>query len=264
MKHVGIRLVGGLSMAALSTAFASSCSLPLRTMSAASPPATYAAPAPLPTGRIAQVEFGRPAAFAQCMPPACLAVTPKTLAIESPPAPATSAPVNAVLSLAAGEAIVASGPSPSPPAAPDVASNSAPTAALLTRQVIVHFGFGDASLSANAQTLIDQVARQLPSARRIAISGRTDSVGSQQSNQALAVARANAVRDHLRARYPHLAPAVTNERDFPVPSQPQCGDRHSSATMGSSNFHQLTRKGKSCPLSSLESISPRMYLHCTA
>ena len=213
MKRAGIRLVGGLSLAALSTAFASSCSSPLRTLSAASPPTTYAAPAPapLPTGRIAQVEFGRPAAFAQCMPPACLAVTPKTLAIKSPPAPATSAPVNAVLSLAAGEAIVASGPSPSPPAAPDVASNSAPTAALLTRQVIVHFGFGDASLSANARKLIDQVAGQLPSARRIAISGRTDSVGSQQSNQALAVARANAVRDHLRARYPHLAPAVTLE-----------------------------------------------------
>ena len=215
MNRVGIRLVGGLSLAALSTAFASSCSLPLRTLSAPSPPATYAAPAFAPTGRIAQVEFGRHAAFAQCVAPACLVVTPKTLAIELRPAPATSAPINPVLSLAAGEAIVASGLPPSPPAAPDVASNpapnSAPTAALLTRQVIVHFGFGDASLSANARTLIDQVAGQSPSARRIAISGRTDSVGSQQSNQALAVARANAVREHLRARYPHLAPAVTLE-----------------------------------------------------
>ena len=217
MKHVGIRLVGGLSLAALSTAFASSCSSPLRTLSAASPPAAYATPtptpAPAPTGRITQVEFGRHAAFAQCMPPACLAVTPKTLAIDTSLAPATSPPINPVLSLAAGEGIVANGPPPSPAAAPDVAPNStpnsAPTAALLTRQVIVHFGFGDASLSANARTLIDQVAGQLPSARRIAISGRTDSVGSQQSNQALAVARANAVRDHLRARYPQLAPAVT-------------------------------------------------------
>ena len=215
MKHVGIRLVGGLSLAALSTAFASSCSSPLRTLSAASPPATYAVPvpAPAPTGRFAQIAFGRHAAFARCTPPACLAVTPKTLAVEVPPTPASSAPVNAVLSLAAGEVIVANGPSPA--AAPDVAPNSAPisapTAALLTRQVIVHFGFGDASLSTTARTLIDQVAGQLPSARRIAISGRTDSVGSQQSNQALAVARANAVRDHLRARYPHLDPAVTLE-----------------------------------------------------
>ena len=215
MKRVGIRLVGGLGLAALSTAFASSCSLPRRTLSAPSPPATYAAPAPLPTGRIAQVEFGRHAAFAQCVAPACLDVTPKTLAIETLLAPATSPPINPVLSLAAGEGIVANGPPPSPAAAPDVAPNStpnsAPTAAPLTRQVIVHFGFGDASLSANARTLIDQVAVQLPSARRIAISGRTDSVGSQQSNQAVAVARANAVRDHLRARYPHLAPAVTLE-----------------------------------------------------
>ena len=213
MKRVGIRLVGGLSLAALSTAFASSCSLPLRTLSVASPPATHAVPAPAPTGRIVQVEFGRQAAFAQCMPPACLAVTPKTLAVEASTAPATSAPVDAVLSLAAGEVIVVNGPSPA--AAPDVAPNSAPisapTAALLTRQVIVHFGFGDASLSANASTLIDQVAGQLPSARRITIGGRTDSVGSQQSNQAVAVARANAVGDHLRARFPHLTPAVTLE-----------------------------------------------------
>jgi outer membrane protein OmpA-like peptidoglycan-associated protein len=77
--------------------------------------------------------------------------------------------------------------------------------------VIVHFGFGDASLTATARAQIDEVARSLPSASRIAISGRTDSVGSPQSNQTLAVARANAVRDHLRTRYPHLASAVTLE-----------------------------------------------------
>jgi outer membrane protein OmpA-like peptidoglycan-associated protein len=75
----------------------------------------------------------------------------------------------------------------------------------------VHFAFGDASLTATARAQIDEVAGSLPSASRIAISGRTDSVGSPQSNQTLAVARANAVRDHLRNRYPHLASAVTLE-----------------------------------------------------
>ena len=40
---------------------------------------------------------------------------------------------------------------------------------------------------------------------------------------------------------------LTNERDFPVPSYPRSGNRHRSATMGSANSHQLTRKGKSWP-----------------
>ena len=73
----------------------------------------------------------------------------------------------------------------------------------------MHFGFGDASLTATKRAQIDEVAGSLPSAVRIAISGRTDSVGAPRSNQTLAVARANAVRDYLRARYPHLATAMT-------------------------------------------------------
>lgn len=213
MKRASVRLVGGLSLVATSMALGSSCSSPLPTPSAASPPTAYGAV--VPTGQITQVDFGRYAAFAQCMPPTCLVITPKTLAIEAPPAPAASLPVNSVLSLAAGEAIVTSGPPPSPPEASVSALNSAPnpppTAVQSTRQVIVHFAFGGASLSADARTAIDQVAGQLPSARRIAISGRTDSVGSQQSNQALAIARANTVRGYLHDRYPHLTPAVTLE-----------------------------------------------------
>ncbi|MBX9794569.1 MAG: OmpA family protein [Burkholderiaceae bacterium] len=211
MKRGGIRLMGGLSVAALSTAFASSCSSPPRTPSASAPLSTYAAPSPLPTGRIAQMEFGRRAAFAQCVSPACPAVTPKTLAMEPPAGPATLSSGNPGSSLTAGEAFVTSGGAPSPLAAPGVTLSSAATAAKSTRQVIVHFGFGDASLTATARAQIDEVAASLPSAVRIAISGRTDSVGSPQSNQTLAVARANAVRDHLRTRYPHLAPAVTLE-----------------------------------------------------
>ena len=37
----------------------------------------------------------------------------------------------------------------------------------------------------------------------------------------------------------------TNERDFSIPSEPRCGNRQRSATMGSANFHQLTWTGKS-------------------
>jgi outer membrane protein OmpA-like peptidoglycan-associated protein len=209
MKRGGIRLVGGLSVAALSTAFASSCSSPPRTPTASAPLSAYAVPSPLPTGRIAQMEFGRRAAFAQCVSPVCPALTPKTLAMEPPVGPATLSSSNPGSSLAAGEAFVTSGGAHSPLAPPFGTLSSAATAAKSTRQVIVHFGFGDASLTATARAQIDEVARSLPSASRIAISGRTDSVGSPQSNQTLAVARANAVRDHLRTRYPHLASAVT-------------------------------------------------------
>lgn len=210
MKRGGIRLVGGLSVAALSTALASSCSSPPRTPSASAPLSAYAAPSTQQTGRIAQMEFGRRAAFARCVSPACPAVTPKTLAMEPPAGPATLSSSNPGSSLTAGEAFVTSGGAPSPLAAP-VETLSSAAAAKSTRQVIVHYGFGDASLSATARTQIDEVAGSMPSANRIAISGRTDSVGSPQSNQALAAARANAVRDHLRARYPHLATAVTLE-----------------------------------------------------
>ena len=209
MKRGSIRLGGGLSVAALSTAFASSCSSPPRTPSASSPLSAYAAPSTQPIERIAQMEFGRRAAFAQCVSPPCPAVTPKTLAMEPPTGPPTLSSSNPGSSLAAGAAFVTSGRAPSPLTAPVETPSSAATAAKSTRQVIVHFGIGDASLTATARAQIDEVSSSMPSANRIAISAHTDGVGSPQSNQTLAVARANAVRDHLRARYPHLAAAVT-------------------------------------------------------
>jgi outer membrane protein OmpA-like peptidoglycan-associated protein len=211
MKRSGVRLVGGLSAAALSTAFAASCSVPPRAPSAAKASSAPTVSAPVTAGRIVQMEFGRRASFAQCVSPACPAVTPKTLATEPPAGPSTPSSSNPGSSLAAGEVFVttASPPAPAAPAAGAPISDSAPTQS--TRQVVVHFGFGDASLATAARAQIDEVARSLPSASRIAIIGRTDSVGSPQNNQTLAVARANAVRDHLRTRYPHLAPAVTLE-----------------------------------------------------
>ena len=211
MNRGGIRVVGGLSVAVLSTAFASSCSSPPRTPTASAPLSAYAAPSSLPTGRIAQLEFGRRAAFARCVSSACFAVTPKTLAMEPAAIPATLSSSNPGSSLTAGDAFVTSGGAPSPLAAPVETLNSAAAAAKSTRQAIVHFGFGDASLTATARSQIDEVARSLLSARRIAVSGRTDSVGSPRSNQTLAVARANAVRDHLRAHYPNLATTVALE-----------------------------------------------------
>lgn len=163
------------------------------------------------TGRISQVEFGRQAAFAQCLSPACPAVTPKTLALDAQPFTSAHWPMDTSASLSEGEALVPA-PVATGPTTPAVAkAKPAQPGELLTRQVVVHFAFGDASLSPAARALIDEVAEPLATVRRIAISGRTDSVGPRQSNQWLATARANAVRDHLRSRHPHLAPAVTLE-----------------------------------------------------
>lgn len=192
----------------VSSALASSCSLLTHAPSAVT--ASDARSVNTSSGRITQVEFGRQAAFAQCVPPACPAVTPKTLALEAQATPEPSRPIDTASTLAEREALVLGGAAASPaPAA--IKATAAQPHEPLTRQVVVHFAFGDATLTSAARALIDEVANPLASARRIAITGRTDGVGPQQSNQLLAMARANAVRDHLRARYPHLAAVVTLE-----------------------------------------------------
>ena len=207
MTRTGMRLTGALGLVALSAALASSCSVPLRRDADARLTARSAAPTP--ARHIAQLDFGPRAAFATCLPPACPAVTPKTLANDGPMVMPVSRPIEPAASLKSGESLVASNPRPVSPVAPPVAPRHEGKAEPSTKQVIVHFGFGSAALSLDARASIDDAAVTLSAARRVAISGRTDSVGPPEVNQVLALARANAVRDHLRARHPHLAPTVT-------------------------------------------------------
>lgn len=209
MKPDGIRCIGSLAAAATSAALASSCTAPMQAAVDATPPAARSANGT--TRQIAQIEFGRQAGFARCLPPACPAVTPKTLALDVPPARSEPLPIDTAASLTEGEALVPATEAVVPTAPTMAKANAAQPDEPLTRQVVVHFAFGDATLSPAARAQIDEVAKPLTSARRIAISGRTDSLGPLQSNQLLATARANAVRDHLRARYPRLAPAATLE-----------------------------------------------------
>lgn len=112
-------------------------------------------------------------------------------------------------SLGRGETVLPAEPSGDIPSVPATRVTNRPEAASASRQVAVHFAFSNASLSPTARDLIDQAAEAAPTARRVAISGRTDSVGPPQVNQKLALARAGAVREHLRARHPRLAPALT-------------------------------------------------------
>lgn len=208
MKPDGIHWIGSLAAAAASTALASSCTSPMQAPVDATPAAARSAN--VTTGQIAQIEFGRQAGFARCLPPACPAITPKTLALDVSPALSNPRPIDTAASLTEGEALVPAAAA-LPPEPPAFAAQAAQPDEASTRQVVVHFAFGDATLTPTARALIDEVAKPLTSVRRIAISGRTDSLGSPQSNHLLAAERANAVRDHLRVRYPHLAPAVTLE-----------------------------------------------------
>lgn len=68
--------------------------------------------------------------------------------------------------------------------------------------VMVHFASGSATLSASGKAVLDQALPAARQADRIVIAGRTDNVGSNRTNQALALARARAVRDYLHARLP--------------------------------------------------------------
>lgn len=208
MKPEGIRWIGSLAAAAASAALASSCTSPMQAPVDVAPPAARSAN--VTTGQIAQIEFGREAGFARCLPPACPAVTPKTLALDVPPALSKPRPIDTAASLTEGEALLPTAAA-LPLEPPAVTAKATQPDEASTRQVVVHFAFGDAALTPTARALIDEVAKPLTSARRIAISGRTDSLGRQQSNELLATARANSARDHLRARNPHLAPAVTPE-----------------------------------------------------
>ena len=72
-----LRRVAALGLVASCTALASSCSL-FRTP--AEPAGSHAAT----PAQLAQLDFGRRARFAQCVPPVCPTRTPKTLAPETP------------------------------------------------------------------------------------------------------------------------------------------------------------------------------------
>lgn len=141
----------------------------------AAPPLRIVQATPTPSGAV-----GR---FVLCSGAACPAVTPKTLATAQNAAPqstAETAPDDSAEMPAAA----------APPAGGDIA-------------VVVRFRFAESTLTPRAKALLDAAANEAAATgktRRLLIVGRTDSVGSQATNDALALARARAVRDHLRTR----------------------------------------------------------------
>ena len=83
--------------------------------------------------------------------------------------------------------------------APQQAAAAAPPP---TREYTVYFAFGKATLSSDAQSVIQQAvasAKEAPMTR-ITVVGHTDTVGSEQYNQGLSERRAAAVRNALIAQ----------------------------------------------------------------
>lgn len=163
---------------------------------------TQASASSVPAPQLAQIGYGAQADFVQCVPPQCPERTPKTLGVaptgESPSAPAPEASPSAA---------PATPQEPAPESHRSVDAGPPVVAEHLTWSV--PFAFGSAQLGATAQAVMRQVIDELPGNARLVIAGRTDNSGPATVNDALARARAEAVRNHLVRARPELAPAIT-------------------------------------------------------
>lgn len=144
-----------------------------------------------PSRRITQLEFGSSARYANCSEPACPSTTPKTLAVASVPtspvAVSTQAPAPVMTS-------VAERPQPTV----NVGSVRKPTVLALS------FASDSAALTQSHKAQLLSLVPAFNKAERVLILGRTDDVGTGGANEAIALARATAVRDHLRRVAPTL------------------------------------------------------------
>lgn len=150
--------------------------------------------------QLVQLDFGRDARFARCLAPACPTRTPKTLATETPSRPAPKQATDRAASFI-----------PVGSVAPDLAATLPVPKAQTAHTVTVPFAFGSARLDPAAQARLNDAQPDIVAVRSVTITGRTDNTGPSAVNEALALARAHAVRDYLRKSRPALAAALTVE-----------------------------------------------------
>lgn len=84
----------------------------------------------------------------------------------------------------------------------------------------IFFASGKSALTAGARNALSKIAQQLKGEYRISIEGHTDSVGSDEMNQKLSEARADAVRDYLVARGVAAGRITTTGRGESTPVAP--------------------------------------------
>jgi outer membrane protein OmpA-like peptidoglycan-associated protein len=154
------------------------------------------------TVRISQLGYGQDARFATCAPPACPTVTTKVIASASDPERAAT-PLST--QTAVGFRTADAGPA-------SVVREGNPQvgreARAEPRRLTLQFGTNAARLTLAHKALIDAAFSELRRSDVIVIAGRTDDVGSESANQALALARGLAVRDHLLDLDPNLSARI--------------------------------------------------------
>ena len=138
-----------------------------------------------PSRRITQLDFGGSARYASCTEPACPSTTPKTLAIVSVAAEPLTVATRATTPVPTSVA-------ERPPAAEAVSPVRKPTVLALT------FASDSSALTPSHKAQLASFLTAISQAERVLILGRTDDVGTGGANEAIALARATAVRDHLR------------------------------------------------------------------
>jgi outer membrane protein OmpA-like peptidoglycan-associated protein len=156
--------------------------------------------------RLAQLHFGREAAFGVCAEPACPQVTPKTLAIGA----ALAVPVALRELQPQTPPVIAAAEAPPPAKVAerrDTAASSPPDD-IPTHRVVVNFPFASAALTSVTRATLTASVGHARTSEKIIISGRTDVVGDIATNEALALSRALAVRDYLRDVAPDIAAPI--------------------------------------------------------
>lgn len=179
--------------------------------------------------RVAQLFYGGASAFGLCAEPACPATTKKTRAgaqrhvamvaeprSAEPPVPVSEVekadPVARVQPPAArGEGVDAAPVAMETRAVEAAGRNRESEPATLgarVEELSVRFAFGAAELTPEARRVLLASVGSARSAERIRISGRTDSVGPEQVNDAIALARAMRVREFIRRQVPEMERAI--------------------------------------------------------
>ena len=149
--------------------------------------------------QIVQLGFGREAAFAACIEPACPSTTPKTLA--------TAQQTTTDVTPLAFEPIFNKAATILPrtaksPVQREIASLSRDRPEGRQPALIVHFALSRALLTTADKAALNKLIPNASKANRIVVSGRTDNVGSDVANRVVALARATTVRDYLASRLP--------------------------------------------------------------
>ncbi len=186
-----------------------SCSLPVLRESPLVPAVRdEAAVLPPNSAPFVQIDFHRIPTRAGCPPSGCRKPTLKTLAVDYRPTGdlaghpqlALAKLLNEPHSVAGNTATTA--PAATPARAPVRTSEV---------ELNVYFRYADATLAPDARDKLHDALRDRASLQRVSIRGRTDGLGASPANQRLALARANAVRQHLVARDPSLATLIEVE-----------------------------------------------------